>query len=227
MGTLFFYYMRYFLLFIWLLISLSCASQKRDIISRSTIKYESNTTTIRDLIEIDGYYPVSHELRYGACMFFEDGTWVQFPFKSGISQKETKINLISSVLSSMNNRQSNWGQYWGVYKVSNDTIIVHAYDKPGTLSVFKAISSNEIRYKIIDKNTIQKIYFRINSKSGDMYYQDIGESYWLEETPMNFISADSLPSSDNWLKENKWIWRNESDWKEYMQRIKLEKVKNK
>ena len=29
----------------------------------------------------------------------------------------------------------------------------------------------------------------------------------------HFMSADSLPSSDNWLKEKKWTWRNEQDWK--------------
>ncbi|MCL1942101.1 MAG: hypothetical protein FWF54_00925, partial [Candidatus Azobacteroides sp.] len=40
-----------------------------------------------------------------------------------------------------------------------------------------------------------------------------------------FIPADSLPSSDCWLKEEKWIWRNEFDWKDYMERIKQEKKK--
>jgi hypothetical protein len=35
-----------------------------------------------------------------------------------------------------------------------------------------------------------------------------------------FMPADSLPSSDCWLKEEKWIWRNEQDWKNYMEKIK-------
>lgn len=45
------------------------------------------------------------------------------------------------------------------------------------------------------------------------------ESPWREGSPLHFTPADTLPSSDNWLKENKWIWRNESDWKNYMQHV--------
>jgi len=44
------------IIFILLLSCFSCASQKREIISKSTIKLEGKNTNIRDLIEIDGYY---------------------------------------------------------------------------------------------------------------------------------------------------------------------------
>ena len=37
--------------------------------------------------------------------------------------------------------------------------------------------------------------------------------------------AFSLPSSDCWLEEEKRIWRNESDWKEYMQKVEQKKIK--
>ncbi|GAB6010245.1 hypothetical protein [Dysgonomonas reticulitermitis] len=205
---------------------ISCISQKKDVITRSTIKLEGENTAIRNLIEVDGYYLISDKLRYGACMFFDDGTWVQFPFKSNISEKETKTNMIRSVQSCIDDRQFRWGDLWGVYKINNDTIIVHSYDKPGTLSILKGMSTDEIRYKIIDRNTIQKIYFRINSKAGDQYYRETKKNLWRNEAPMNFIPADSLPSSDNWLKENKWIWRNESDWKEYKKKIEQKKKAN-
>ena len=44
------------ILFILLFCYFSCASQKKEIIAKSTIKLEGINTNIRDLIEIDGYY---------------------------------------------------------------------------------------------------------------------------------------------------------------------------
>ncbi|GAB6122106.1 hypothetical protein [Dysgonomonas termitidis] len=209
--------MKYIVLFICILALSSCFSQK-EVIKSSTIKIEGGTAGIRSLINIDGYYPISSELRYGAITFFEDGTWVYFGFKSGIPIEEIKKNMSESVLNWSGNKQIRWGVDWGVYTIQNDTIIVHSYDKPALL---KALAISEIRYKVVDKNTIQRIYFRIISKADDDYYKT--NSPWRYQEPMHFTPADSIPPSDNWLKENKWIWRNESDWKDYMQKVEQKK----
>lgn len=201
-------------------ISFSCISQK-EVINRSTIKLGETNTNIRNLIKIDGYFPVSSNLRYGAIMFFEDGTWVYFGINTNLSEDEIKKNLSRSVISWDKKKKNQWGTYWGVYSIQNDTIIVHSYNRPALLN---PLATNEIRYKVMDKSTIREIYFRINSKAADEYYET--HSPWIDKEPMHFTPADTLPSSDNWLKEKKWIWHNESDWIEYIQKIKQKKYDN-
>jgi hypothetical protein len=192
----------------------SCASQRKEVIAKSTIKLERENTNIQDLINIDGYYTNPSTSQYGSYMFFKDGTWVYFHFQSGMSEKEKQTNMTKSVTNWIEDRQIQWGYYWGVYTIQNDTIIVHSYDKSALL---KGWSLGENRYKSIDKNTIQRIYYRSILKSADDYYKT--NSPWRDDEPMRFTPADTLPSSDNWLKEKKWTWRNESDWRAYMQHV--------
>lgn len=210
------------ILFILITCSFFCASQKKEIIAKSTIKLEGKNTNIRDLMEIDGYYIRPDYPQYGNIMFFEDGTWVYFSFKRGLSENDKKENLIKSVECWSENNQIRWGSYWGVYRIRNDTIRVHRYDKG---SFWKGWSLSEERYKIINKKTIKRIYFRGILKADDSYYEF--NSPWIYDADLYFTPADSLPSSDNWLKEKKWIWRHERDWKAYMEKIKQEKKKRK
>ena len=207
---------RQLILFVSLLCCLSCASQKREIISKSTIKLEGKNTNVRDLIEIDGYYCMSEYPDSNCRMFFEDGTWVDFSFKRNLSENEIQVNMSKSVNSWIKDEQVRWGSYWGVYKIEGDTLIVHRYDKG---SFWKVWSLHEERYKIIDSKTIQRIYFKGLLKGNGDY------DPWRVNDNFYFTSADSLPSSDCWLKEEKWIWRNEQDWKDYMQRIKQKNEK--
>jgi len=200
---------------IFCLSAFSCAINKKEVIKRSTIKIEEISANIRNLIEIEGYYTVQNNPNWGSYMFFEDGSFVYFHFKSGISDYEKQTNMSKAIEIWKSKKQVQWGTNWGVYSIQNDTIIVNSYDKP---AFFKPMAINEMRYKIIDRNTIQRVYFRVNSKAADDYYKT--NSPWIDEEPMYFTPADSLPSSDSWLKEEKWIWQNEQDWKEYMQKIK-------
>jgi hypothetical protein len=200
--------------------SLSCALQKREVISKSTIRLESKNTNIRDLIEIDGYYYMTDDNNSNCLMFFEDGTCVQFAFKRNVSENDIRANMSNSVVSWIDNKQIRWGTWWGVYKIEGDTLIVYFYDKG--LSFLKAWDLMENRYRIIDRKTILRIYFKI--RTDDNYYKF--HSPWLGNGyPFYFNSADSLPSSDCWLKEEKWIWRNESDWKNYMEMIEQKKIR--
>lgn len=177
---------------------------------------EGNNTLIRDLMEIDGYYYTFEYPDSNCLMFFEDGTWVAFSFKRDIPESERKANMSEYVESELKNKQFNWGNYWGVYKIANDTIVLHLYRKGSLLEGWTLYEEN---YKIINKKTIVKLNFRGLLKR-DNFNKLLNEEYY-------FVSADSLPSSDCWLKEEKWIWRNESDWKAYMDRIKQMKAQNK
>jgi hypothetical protein len=200
-------------LFALLLCSFSCASQKKEIVGKSTIKLERKNTNIRDLIEIDGYYDIKEVPKSNCRMFFEDGTWVQFYIERDVSEDEIKANISKYIHNWIKNKQVRWGSFWGVYRIQNDTIIAYRYTKR---SFGQAWSLSEDRYKIVDKRTIQWISYRGLLKT-------IGEGsnkiHGMNKT-FHFAPADSLPSSDCWLKEEKWIWRNEQDWKAYMEKVK-------
>jgi hypothetical protein len=47
---------KYILILCIVLLSCSCVAQKKKVISKSTIKLEEKNTTIRNLLDIDGYY---------------------------------------------------------------------------------------------------------------------------------------------------------------------------
>ena len=223
--------MKYIILIICLLITTSCGVDK-EVIKKSTIKLEGKNTNIRDLLEIDGYYPLPidsgsldrYEPIFGNIMFFEDGTYVRFFFergvpydKRGVPYDKTKKNMSKYIDGKMKGGQFHWRDAdWGVYSIQNETIVIYSYMK---LPLYLYL--DEKRYKIIDRKTIQFIFYR------NLLATDHNEGRWEKGEPLHFMPADSLPSSDSysWLKKQKWIWRNESDWKEYMEKIQPKKKK--
>jgi hypothetical protein len=209
-------------LIILLISFFSCAAQKKEIISKSTIKLEGQHTKIRDLLDIDGYYDVSQYSRRN-IMFFEDGTYVwNFFFKTEATKKQIEKNMFAWIDSWIKHEHIGWGGNWGVFRIESDTIIGHSFVKGTFLTAW---SFDEDRYKIIDRQTIKKIYWKPLLYS-DEEYKKYNTSPWLNDDNLyHFVSADSLPPSDCWLKEEKWIWRHESDWKNYMEKIKQKKNK--
>lgn len=209
-------------LFLFLLFLFSCALQKKEIITKSSFKLEGKNTNIRNLLDIDGYYTsIPDQKNLGGIMFFEDGSWVSFYFKINATDSDIRNNLSKSITRWEENKLTRWGTYWGVYTLKNDTILLHQYFK-GTFWG-NGWSVDESRFKIVDHQTIKYIYFKPLLKVDECYYHD--RSPWMDGAVSHFVRTDSLPSSDCWLKEEKWIWSNESDWEAYMERIKLEKKK--
>ena len=195
----------------------SCTSQKNEIIAKSTIKLEGVNTNINDLININGYYS---NAEFGAgvrsnLIFFADGTYVwQFGFKKDAVEDSIANNIGKWIRTWIEDGQIRWGNYWGVYRIEGDIIIGNSFVKN---SFWKGWSFDEERYKIIDNTTIEKIHLKSLLKSSESYYNS--HSTYISDL-FQFIPADSLPSSNCWLKEEKWIWRNEEDWKSYMDSIK-------
>ena len=173
------------------------------------------STHIRDILNIDGYYTASHS--HDNLMFFEDGIINVFYFK-----KSDNVDSIKTNMHKWANNQISWGTNWGVYRIEGDTIIGQFFWQGGILST---PSIFEYRYKIIDKKTIKKIYYKSLRKIDEKYYQDNKISTWKDGDIYKYVPTDTLPSSDCWLKEEKWIWRNESDWKDYMEKIKQKQKK--
>ncbi|MDR0863744.1 MAG: hypothetical protein LBO74_02275 [Candidatus Symbiothrix sp.] len=213
------------LILIFLLFSfLFCVAQKKEIISKSKIKLEGKSTNIRDFINIDGLYTEKYFNANYNIIFFEDGTYVwHFSIKEDATKDSIKSNLSKWIKSKVEDKQIRWGECWGVYRVEGDTIIGNYFEKGSFVEGWSLV---EERYKIINKSTVQKIFWKSLLKVDEVYYKQ--NSPWLSYSNISyFISADSLPSSDCWLKEEKWIWQNESDWENYMKMIKQKKMKKK
>jgi hypothetical protein len=81
----------------------------------------------------------------------------------------------------------------------------------------------EMWYLIIDSKTIQPIF---SQPIGFDVSPELLESRWHDLwrfTPARFVPTDTLSPSDNWLKGEKWLWRNGKDWEEYMENAKKRK----
>jgi hypothetical protein len=148
-------------------------------------------------------------------MFFENGIYTyNFFFKKGTTESQTQKNM-SNCIDWIDKEQTRWGAYWGTYRIEGDTIIAHSFLK-GNLT--REWIFYEKRYKILDRTTFKIIYSQ--SLLRESPHQKDPWDLKLNYSLSRFIPADSLPSSNCWLKEEKWIWQNESDWKNYMEKIK-------
>ena len=204
--------MKLHIIILFVLVSVSCISQKY-LISQSTIKLEGENTNIRDFLDIDGYHR-NDDFGGSYAMFFEDGIYVKYIyFKEGATKDNIRTNMVKWI-----KWINNMGRDWGVYRIEGDTLIGLSYDKG---NIFRGITFSEERYKIIDRTTLKQIYWRGKNKEND---KNVHYSPWIRyDFFYHFMPADSLPSSDCWLKEKKWIWYNEQDWRNYMEKIKQKK----
>jgi len=201
-------------------------SQKMNFLTEPIIQLEvGKITDIREVLDIDGYY----EFDSTSCcktIFFEDGTYGPVAFKRGAIQRDIKENMSKWMVGWTDKKQINWGNYffhdWGVYKIEGDTIVCQNFTKGALLSPSYYWAE---RYKIIDRRTMKIIYSQSLEKDDVKRNKNNNKSPWIDGVSLHFVPADSLPSSDCWLKEERWIWRNELDWKEYIERIKLKKKK--
>jgi hypothetical protein len=108
------------------------------------------------------------------------------------------------------------GMYrWGLYELKGDTIMAQFIDRPYPPDIFY---SYLVMYKVIDRHTIQEIYNKkvLPPKELEPDYREKPFLYKF----YNFIPIEKLPSSDCWLKDEKWFWCNEEDWKEYKRQTK-------
>jgi hypothetical protein len=192
----------------------------REVRALSTLKLEGKTGAHQNAFEVKGYYRTISPFVYGSYLFFEDGTWVNFHFKQGVSELERQKDMVNTIdYDGIRKNQLRWGFYWGTYRVEKDTIYVYSYYKK---TMWNVISLSELRYKILDKRSLQLFYYRELEKSEDKYYET-HTPFLKNQSILHFFPVDSIPSSDCWLKERKWIWQNKLDWKEYKRKIKGQK----
>ena len=209
--------MKLYLIILLMLCSfVSCAffNMSKGTVIKHSIKLEGKNTNIRDLIDIDGYYSATgYEKNHDGLMFFEDGTYMNIYFKEGAITDSIQKNMTKWLYKwTDKNGQIQCAVDEGTYRIEGDTIIVRNIFI--SYALLRRWESAESKFKVIDRTTI-------NSSYNDYYSGERVNRKYM------FVSCDSLPTADMPLKEHKWIWRNEQDWKDYMQRIEQKKIKKK
>jgi hypothetical protein len=163
------------------------------------------STTIRLLINIDGYYKLKtswllnpRDTIYTNMLFYEDGICV-----SGWGGYDSnRQQFLNSVITKGPKHWFYENCSWGFYEINGDTIVVRSI-VPGTF--MRPVSVEERWYKIIDRNTIQKIY----STSLEKMTAKAKASHrkaWANfiGSPSKFYPLQNTPPSNySWLRKQK------------------------
>ena len=167
----------------------------------SYLKFNNQSDKTNGLFNISGYYALTDNTNYTSYfMFFKDGSYAdQIYF-----DEENNINGFSV--------------FHGLYQIYGDTIKVQIMFKGVGLT---GSSYNEKCYKVIDRNTLKLIYL---GKITTTVVEDFYSKTYLKEHDISeytnsyarFIPLDSIPYFENTLKKDKFFWKDEKDWKEYM-----------
>jgi hypothetical protein len=162
-----------------------------------TYCYDGMDTGIDTLINIEGYFVQDHIIR----IFYKDGIYVIGGFRT-IDDFNEFIKKIESNRKAMSNFHK-W-YTWGRYIICGDTIKLQAVERPvfgSTSSIWYSVKG---KYKVLDRNTIIGIYPSSKERI----------------PPTKFVPLTIKPDSNCWLKEKKWFWCNEEDWKAYKKSMK-------
>ncbi len=176
----------------------------------SYLKFDNKPNLTNGLFNIKGYYALTDKTNYTSYfMFFEDGSFANQVF----FDKENNITGFSV--------------YNGIYKLYGDTIKVQIMFKGVGLT---SSSFGEEWYKIVDKNTLELIYFGMLTTVAEDFnsitYIKACDISKYKSSYAKFIPLDSIPEFNNDLKKDKFFWEDEKEWKEYMDSLKLKKKKN-
>ena len=186
-----------------------------------TYCWSENKTGLDSLLNLKGFFhatnvvykdSVSKIIDFGATyypcyVFFQNGFSARnLPLEWYL--KDHKVNEPPNTYTS--------GSVWGLYKIYGDTIKVQYIPKPGGMSCKKI----EIWFKIINKNTIQELYFKYGNS---ITYEEV-RNYQKNKNVndfMQFVSLDTLPDPySSWIIKEKWFWCNEEDYEEFMRQKK-------
>ena len=203
----------------------------KDIKSRFAYCYDGQNTGIDTLINTDGYYSMGCITdRWGYLgkyehiidtvfvnlMFYKNGIFI-YNFDDYNHNIPQYFKNIVEYTKNGNDIPFFQRFYWGLYIISGDTIITQYVNHPSPLSLTWLAREN--RYKIIDSNTIQYIYSKILDRKTEeerKIFQKSMEQSLSDYLPASFIPVEVKPSSDCWLKKEKWFWCDEIKYEEYM-----------
>ena len=202
-------------------------SFKERIEQEFTFKYDGKDTGIDSLLDISGYYYLRVErdtsYSFSYMMFFKDGMFVQDRFYYTSNSKKDTPDFYYDI--HRNDREYGFHLYerctWGRYLIFGDTIKIQYVERPILYSQGSPWYAMEEWYKVIDNNTIREVFAKpigINNTEKMHYYNARARSPLIQAFGI-FVPAERIPSSDGWIKRGKWFWRNEEDWKNFMDSV--------
>ncbi len=101
---------------------------------------------------------------------------------------------------------------WGVYSILNDTIKTQYLMHAARMTPWYG---GQKWFLIKNDQTLQLIFSGdINNMDGKAIERGIG--YVNRASLANFIPLKNIPPPSGWLKKEKFFWRNNEDWKQYM-----------
>jgi len=218
---------------LYLLLLTSCLNPINREVKQKFINRFDYNNNIDSLINIDGFYQMqylySKELKDGTfiidtncknLIFFKDGT-VFLSFNC--NKNEYKNKFINSI--DTNCLYGYGATYKGIYRiVSGDIIIAQYLSYPSYMS---SINFFEDWYMIEDKNTLKYINTRYLLSIDKIISKEHLSDYVNQFSLAKFNKVVMPPLPNSWMKEQKWLWKNEKDWENYMVRIKNIKSKQK
>lgn len=217
--------------FVYALLASGCASISdyynfKRIANKFSYYYTSENTNIDSILNINGFFYNPERINSNEnIMFFRDGLVVE-GMSDGKRLKIGENQNIALLLKEIANNEDLDYLYnfynvdWGSYILCGDTIKIQMINNYSWDTYGK--TATVIWYKILDRNTIKKIYI-------DYYYfSNLPESqrdeytYYPDELdikPLTFKNA-CVPSTDKaFILKHKWFWKDESKWREFMQRV--------
>ena len=174
-----------------MLISSSCVPRR---IKNSFIGcFDGMPTGLDTLLDLSGAFVASKtdgidtECRF--LIFYNDGMVVHYGAWGSEDCCIHVQRVVCQINTSAERGQIFWeGEVfyrWGLYKIENDIITVQFVWRQ---SILLGYHSSIVRYRVIDRHTIEEVLF--------------GETV----RTFHFLPIENLPSSENWLKSQRWFW---------------------
>jgi len=147
-------------------------------------KYDGQYTGIDTLINIAGFYQFEENSTYwnGEFVFYKDGTFA-----------------VGSELENCEESKDSHIPEWGSYIIAKDTIKCQSIFSPGKGRWGGGIIV-EYWYKIIDRNKLVRIYLSESNIDNRVIEYDVRDT-------AVFIPTSNLPDPMNWIKEERWSWK--------------------
>lgn len=182
--------------------------------------YSDIETGLDSLINIHGLYYIKREPTKDAKITHPyDTIYDAFIFHSkGFLEVNPSIALIqqSDLLLNKRSKHFKWGVF-GCYNITGDTIEAKYVNPPGGM----VCQTTKIWFRIIDQNSIERIYVGDKDieigKNGNPFPNY--KSNICSFSPMTFIPS----YNKTWLIKKKWFWADESEYKNWKRRQRLNK----
>ncbi|NLR77931.1 hypothetical protein [Chitinophaga eiseniae] len=168
-----------------------------------TKSFKNEIVDADSLIHFDGYYYRSDNNGNGNYIVF---------YKNGLVGYGCGVNYLRDL--SRPNELLQFCSSWGTYSVSSDTIKIRCSGKGTWMVPYDAI---ELWFLIKDKEHFEMLVYK------DICYPDYPGIRTLKFTAV-YVPSNKLPTyEDCWLLKEKWFWKNENDWKRFVDNLKKPK----